>query len=1110
MEMGAKWWPSVEPHLEDEDHEAYKALYLSERDLTDEMGFDIVGVDETDYLWKKWLDGKGPAPFRDREGLPLWKLSKKERVLRKLLWQKQIYTEKREELANAMVQIEEARNEIWQLQDQNHEEVLRTRRVIGVTTTKAAMMKDLLDSVAPGIVMIEEAGEVLEAHVLTSISPGCERLIMIGDHKQLRPKCEFYPLTCEAGRGHNLNCSLFERLATKLPIATLSTQWRMHPEISAIAKQNTYPELIDADVVSDHPPVRGIPKRVTFVDHFYPEDGADNLADGTEAVSKSNAYEVGMVVATVKYLLQQGYQPTDLVILTPYLGQVLRIQQALSGAKLCALIGDLDLKDAYKRLDGAEGFDVQAAASLRDRDSGIRVATIDNYQGEEADVAVISLVRGSTAALGAAAEDGKRTSIGFLKEPQRVNVLFTRAKHGMVVFGNRVTLERAGGEVWRSIYGLMDEGENVSKGVLVKCKTHQTQQTLETPEDFTKHCPGGGCSKICKKKLTKCEHSCTLKCHPFGPCLKYCKVKVNVKCLRGDHDMTRECSAGKPPTCNEIVYWKCNGRKGATHYNESRCFEINLKCYLCDKIEELKKKEEQELKKMKSERIRWSKDIENRRLEAELAKELQECKQRDFEDKKKAELDQKRLEIQLNLHERAQKMREEHAGIEIEDQVRKMHEKSEQDIARLVKQIQDQLANRAQQAQEAIEKIEHDRMMYMQKKLIDQEAIEAEHDELIRLCQEQLDVAHAANEEDVRRLKAEHAAIRQQLEQEAAEAKEDLESRRAELQASEHAAVERVRENRDRLRRLGAAEKRIIDEKIAAADGDMEAQSQLAERLRDCLVCCEEIRAVDGYICQPEGHFLCDECFKQQVVSQSCDELRKLEARNGIVVCAFCRPEDAANIGAGTILQHAGNEGFNAYMNASKKVIETKLSKEIHEEEKKRFATEQERLAKMDEKQRKVHRHCLHVREELLTLKCPRQNCRQAFLDFDGCFALTCDACGCGFCAWCLEDCGEDAHAHVAACPDGQGGYHGEYKAFNEAQRKRRLRVVREYLVSGGMDDEIRKSVVEQCRKDFEDLQLMHIVDEFCNAVDGRDFEVDEELALGLQYDEVDWYDEVH
>jgi hypothetical protein len=109
-------------------------------------------------------------------------------------------------------------------------------------------------------------------------------------------------------------------------------------------------------------------------------------------------------------------------------------------------------------------------------------------------------------------------------------------------------------------------------------------------------------------------------------------------------------------------------------------------------------------------------------------------------------------------------------------------------------------------------------------------------------------------------------------------------------------------------------------------------------------------------------------------------------------------------IAASPKVTYAGNEGFNAYMDAGKRVIEIKLSKQIHDEEKKRFEIEQERLAKIDEKQRKVHRHCLHVREGLLTRKCPRQNCRQAFLDFDGCFALTCSSCCCGFCAWCLED----------------------------------------------------------------------------------------------------------
>lgn len=84
-----------------------------------------------------------------------------------------------------------------------------------------------------------------------------------------------------------------------------------------------------------------------------------------------------------------------------------------------------------------------------------------------------------------------------------------------------------------------------------------------------------------------------------------------------------------------------------------------------------------------------------------------------------------------------------------------------------------------------------------------------------------------------------------------------------------------------------------------------------------------------------------------------------------------------------------------------------------------------------------------HIAEEILTLKCPRKGCRRAFLDFDGCFALTCPRCGCGFCAACIEDCGDDAHNH---CRDVHYGVFGTLERFNDIQRKRRLVGVTEYL----------------------------------------------------------------
>lgn len=49
---------------------------------------------------------------------------------------------------------------------------------------------------ASGVVTVEEAGELLEAHVLTSLSPHTKHLVMIGDQCQLRPKVSICQSLC--------------------------------------------------------------------------------------------------------------------------------------------------------------------------------------------------------------------------------------------------------------------------------------------------------------------------------------------------------------------------------------------------------------------------------------------------------------------------------------------------------------------------------------------------------------------------------------------------------------------------------------------------------------------------------------------------------------------------------------------------------------------------------------------------------------------------------------------------------------------------------------------------------------------------------------------------
>lgn len=83
------------------------------------------------------------------------------------------------------------------------------------------------------------------------------------------------------------------------------------------------------------------------------------------------------------------------------------------------------------------------------------------------------------------------------------------------------------------------------------------------------------------------------------------------------------------------------------------------------------------------------------------------------------------------------------------------------------------------------------------------------------------------------------------------------------------------------------------------------------------------------------------------------------------------------------------------------------------------------------------------IQQRILTLRCP--HCDAAFLDFDGCAAVTC-RCGGHFCAICLSPSGssESIHAHVLACAG--GSYYVTQHRWAAMQHDRRARLTRQYL----------------------------------------------------------------
>ncbi|KAG0248234.1 hypothetical protein BG011_000303, partial [Mortierella polycephala] len=289
--------------------------------------------------------------------------------------------------------------------DAVRQNILKGVSVIGMTTNGAAKCHALIEAVAPKIIICEEAGEVLESHILATLSASTQHLILIGDHKQLRPSIETYNLSSDSfiGKQHNLDRSLFERLVIAeepFPSSELTIQRRMRPEISNLIRTALYPNLVDGDTVLAYPHVAGMGESLYFMDHAHPEDMKDQYG----MQSYSNTFEVNMVEALAHYLIKNGYdKPGDIAILTPYLGQLSKMRDCLKNS-FTLVIDERDQEQLdQSELDNEEKNELKGNKVVGPvthvgvknvaLQKHLTLRTIDNYQGEEAKIVIITLVR---------------------------------------------------------------------------------------------------------------------------------------------------------------------------------------------------------------------------------------------------------------------------------------------------------------------------------------------------------------------------------------------------------------------------------------------------------------------------------------------------------------------------------------------------------------------------------------------------------------------------------------------------------------------------------------------------------------------------------------------
>ena len=190
---------------------------------------------------------------------------------------------------------------------------------------------------------------------MSALSKDCEHLILIGDHVQLKPNPSVYNLA----KDYKIDVSLFERLInnnTKRKM--LDIQHRMRPEISILMKHFYDKPILDHPSVESFGNVIGLKDNVLFFSHQQPE-----MSDSSSLEkSKCNKYEAHLVSRFADYLAKQSYGESKITILTMYLGQLVEIRRSLRNLRL----------------------------------NNLKVSTVDNFQGEENEIIILSLVRSNS------------------------------------------------------------------------------------------------------------------------------------------------------------------------------------------------------------------------------------------------------------------------------------------------------------------------------------------------------------------------------------------------------------------------------------------------------------------------------------------------------------------------------------------------------------------------------------------------------------------------------------------------------------------------------------------------------------------------------------------
>ena len=255
-------------------------------------------------------------------------------------------------------------------------QLLRQRRVICATCSGAAALVN--HGAPPHILVVDEAAQASELSTSVPFSLNATAIVLVGDPKQLPPTIGDPACTRKGLR------SLFERLYESYPQHFLDTQFRMAPFLGNLVSSFFYNNTLKNGCTDEEITnlVRGT--SLEPLAHFYHiEVQGEETVAGT---SYLNQKEADRVVGFLHTLRTEDLHRVG--VLSFYSGQVQLLRE---------------------KTQHLEGF-------------GLKVGSVDGFQGSEKDVVVISPVRTQRP--------------GFLQDHRRVCVALSRARRTLVMIGS--------------------------------------------------------------------------------------------------------------------------------------------------------------------------------------------------------------------------------------------------------------------------------------------------------------------------------------------------------------------------------------------------------------------------------------------------------------------------------------------------------------------------------------------------------------------------------------------------------------------------------------------------------------------------------------------------